>query len=191
MPSSKDFQLALARAVRSHPSNDAAVDSLRRYLAAHKSARLQLWEQHEAEVLRNLVLRARHRDTCEIKTAVRAVDLQALASVARSAQRSIFMWSIGGKRLGDLFGRELPDIIAREARSAAGRTLNVEFLSRLHGIVDENKTIRQAMKEADVAKLFRAVSAEILGDNTNHATVGHDPGDSRHPPARRRAKQPA
>lgn len=74
-------------------------------------------------------------------------------AVARVAQRCLD-YSIGGRSLGSIFGKELIAISTSERAKAAGADFNARLCEELKKIVPAEKAVREVMTEKQMKTLF-------------------------------------
>lgn len=80
-----------------------------------------------------------------------------LSQAVNDAAASVYLISIAGKALGDIYGKELKGIAADQGAIANGHLLNRRLCLRLAKIVPEEKQIREAVSEKRLRALIREV----------------------------------
>jgi len=74
-------------------------------------------------------------------------------AVARVATRCLD-YSIGGRSLGSILGKELSTISTSERAKAAGADFNARLCDALKKIVPEDKAVREVMSEKEMKSMF-------------------------------------
>lgn len=75
--------------------------------------------------------------------------------VNQAGMQAYLEYSIGGKSLGEIKGRELSGLAVNEAKVAEGHMFNVRLLSYLRGEVDYDQKVKEAFNEAAMERVFR------------------------------------
>ena len=85
-----------------------------------------------------------------------------LSASASKAYTSVFLYNIGGKVIGMLFGKDLPDIAENERKAGDGHYFNANLMEALRPLVPKDKTVQQSVSEAKLRKLFQALRKKQL-----------------------------
>ena len=146
--SPNDQQAAAAKTLAAIKANPALYETFR--LAAELQACLEI------------IYDERHRSTYGEKHRIVAVPAPKVIMgnskiVQRAASCVYDTIFLGGKALGNLFGKELPVIAETERAIANGHSMNAELCEQLSPLVAKQKTVRQCV----TAKRIEAIWTRI------------------------------
>ncbi len=74
--------------------------------------------------------------------------------------RSVYLYHIAGKTLGNLFGEDLLNISKGQLETSKGYLFNSRLLEKLHKMVPKTKQVREAVTEKRLKALFQEVGAK-------------------------------
>lgn len=115
---------------------------------------------HAARGERRAVLK-RVPDVLPEPSKVQATALAGLGELSKVAERSsIFLWTVGDKYLGDLTREELLGEAASTRARMAGLAANATFYEALAGRLKGGERVRDALREAQVAELWKRASGQ-------------------------------
>ncbi len=77
-----------------------------------------------------------------------------------AAARSVYLYHIAGKTLGNLFGEDLLNLSKTQHETAKGYTFNGRLLEKLHRLVPKTKQVREAVTEKRLKALFQEVGGK-------------------------------
>jgi len=131
-----------------------------------KSPQLPTWRDTLVKhAIQNQVYAARHRRNLTINRQngnhIPQPQVTGLSSAVAEVYESVWSFRIAGRELGLITGAELPDLEATERQQANGHLFNAELLKRLQSRVRPNQTVRQAVPETQLRRLWREVGAEF------------------------------
>lgn len=111
----------------------------------------------------DLVYEMRHKDNRRLKNALGRYPSQKDSKIAFSenvaaAHRSVFDHCIDGRTLGSLYGRDIPDLIDTIGKRIRGERFNINILLWLKNKVPMDKTVREAISEERLARVYTALS---------------------------------
>lgn len=110
--------------------------------------------------VRDQVYEIRHQDNRRLKNELGVYATQKVSKVAAysasvaAAHRSVFDHCIDGRTLGSLYGRDIPELINSISRRMRGEQFNVNILLWLKNKVPQDKTVREAVDEDRLAKVY-------------------------------------
>ena len=157
---------------------DKATDKAYREWTAHEDYPEWISEMVRRE-LRTQIHECRHRDNTQRKRAAGEYGGPAKVTlgsgvVNRVARESLLEYSIAGRCLGDLYGKEIIDLAASEEKTAAGSLLNARLLRAIKPLVGDDERVRDAVSESKAKSLFKSVngntngrSIRVITKNTN------------------------
>jgi hypothetical protein len=112
------------------------------------------------EAVKQLVYLARHQHNNTIKNHTGANLQRAARRVAAyspavtNAHKSVYDLCIDGTTLGSIKGSRLQVLLQRTVSTIAGHRLQEELLTWLTARVPSNKTVRESVKEDELAKFY-------------------------------------
>ena len=114
------------------------------------------------EAVTLMVYNARQYKNKRIKTAaghyakkgVRKVSTAESEALAQ-AYDEVFEYCIGGRTLGSILGKEIPDLEKTQRLEAGGYLYNADLLLTLRPLVPPNKTVKQAVPRERMKRIFR------------------------------------
>lgn len=112
--------------------------------------------------LRSLICDVRHQDNVNRRKVAGEYGGPAKVSLGseanRAARESLLDYSINGRRLGSLFGKELDGLASAEEARGNGCYLNARFLRAIKPLVPAESRVEEKLSETKAKKLFREVS---------------------------------
>lgn len=135
--------------------------------AGDHDALIQLLAFH---AVKGLVYEIRHRSNRSIKAQLKPGSKQRANQVksiggrgSRQVARDVYNYYIGKNALGELFGRQLGDIISSEEAIADGHVFNARLLSAIKPLVSKDKRVRQCVSRKRLTSIMQQVSDEFGG----------------------------
>lgn len=80
------------------------------------------------------------------------------------AARSVYLYHIAGKTLGNLFGEDLLNLSKTQMETSKGYVFNSRLLAKLHKMVPKTKQVREVVSEKKLKALFQEVGGETWGE---------------------------
>jgi hypothetical protein len=108
--------------------------------------------------VRGMVEEARHSANVEMRSRAGGYGGPAKVVVGEATarvMRSLYLYAIGGKTLGQLTGKELAATAESEQARADGHLFNVRLCSRLAEIVPEEKSVEEAVSERKLKTIWK------------------------------------
>ena len=108
--------------------------------------------------VRGMVHDVRHADNIKMRREAGEFGGPAKVGVGAAVQQAcqnVYAYFIAGTTLGMILGSQLSEIANSEAAKADGHLFNTRLCRRLARLVPANKTVKQAVKESVLAKIFR------------------------------------
>ncbi len=116
------------------------------------------------EAIQSLVYDQRHRQNCSIKytgdtgtsgAAESKVKVGGCKAVA-DAYADYFSYTVGGKRLADVYGEELADLADAEMVQSQGHAAKAALFRSLADVVRPGKQVKDAVSGARLKRMFEA-----------------------------------
>lgn len=107
--------------------------------------------------LRGLIQDYRHGENVRTRAAAGEYGGPAKVTAGDAAGRvamGVYSYYISGRTLGQILGKELADIGTSEAARAEGHEFNARLCAKLQELVPEEKTVKQAVPEQRLRKIF-------------------------------------
>lgn len=117
--------------------------------------------------IRNMIHDVRHADNVTIRR--NAGDFGGPSKVGVSAANQVIekslldTYSINGRRLGDILGKELSAIANGERERATGCIVNARLLEALKPLVSDDKSVRQCVKDKKAWQILRTIKRSVGG----------------------------
>jgi hypothetical protein len=147
---------AVRRAILQHPDDLNAMVECAIREAKETTEYKGYRESLAARAIRGLVYDERHRANVSIRRAAGGYGGPAKVNRAESLSvQSVYAYSIAGRSLGQLYGRDLPNIIESEASIADGHLFNVRLCKRLKELVGDEQQVQEAVKESRLRRIFK------------------------------------
>jgi hypothetical protein len=155
-----DIQSISKAAAERHPDDiekavDDAVERIRKLKEFPK-----LVDELVRSAVRHVVSDCRHTANVAMKLAAGEYGGPAKVTAGKATDRvaqNYYAYFIGGRTLGSITGDELEDIAASEANRAKGHEFNSRLCLRLKPFVAKGKTVRECVKPAKLASLFKDI----------------------------------
>jgi len=149
-------KIATAEAAKHTDDIDKAID------ATLARARRSKWFSALADELvrravRKIVQDCRHRANIQMRRENGSYGgpAKVTAGAATAAvARSVYLYMIGGRSLGNVLGEDLAGIGESEAAKAEGHLFNTKLCQALSPLVKDKKTVSQCVPEAKLKKIF-------------------------------------
>lgn len=150
----------IANAAEQHREDiDQAVECAEKAWLADESAP-EFAAQLVRQALRELIHGYRHRMNVSLRKAAgefggpaKVVPGEVTSAIAERAL--LDSYTIAGRTLGSILGKELPSLQKTEQEKSDGAAFNARLCERLAAIVPEDKTVREVVTERQAWKLLR------------------------------------
>lgn len=113
--------------------------------------------------IRAMVHDVRHNDNVKMRRECgtwTTIPKSTMASIPADVMISVWGYNIAGRTLGTILGEELDQIAQDEAARADGHNFNARLCRKLKSLVPTGKTVKQAVSEAKMRKLFKQEQAK-------------------------------
>lgn len=115
--------------------------------------------------IRNLIHGVRHQDNVTMRRDAGQYGGPAKVGLSTGAVNRIagecwMNYFIGGRTLGQILGKELRGIAQGEREKAEGCTFNARLCEQLAAIVPEDKSVSDAVSEAQVKKIVKGLKGK-------------------------------
>ena len=107
--------------------------------------------------LRSYIHDVRHSNNESIRQGAMPKVISGDSPALERVMMGAYLYSIGGRSLGDIRGEELLDIAEAEEKRAHGHNFNARLCRRLAAIVAETATVQESIPENKLTKIFREV----------------------------------
>lgn len=157
MVQSDDINRIISECATRYPQSiDTAVEH-----AAARVAKLPEYPTLVADLvttaIRGLIQDYRHTENTRTRAAAGEYGGPAKVTAGDAAGRvalGVYSYYIAGRTLGLILGKELSDIAQSEAARAEGHQFNAALCERLRPLVKDDQTVKQAVTETKLRKLF-------------------------------------
>ena len=132
--------------IKSHPDFQKEIDKI-----AMSYAKDAIWKQRK-RINRGLLASTKRGDS---PAKVIVFDSKAVRQVCKT----IYDKYVDGRRLGDIYGRELPELIRNQRLQSIGHANNATLFAKLVKHVPENKTVEESISSKRLTEIYRAALA--------------------------------